>query len=459
MSPHTEKLLAQLQAEGMDAETEKLARQELEESPTEHQIESDKNTVKDWFQSIYEYNDFEQFGGMLRQYPAHVALQTLDELLDKDKQREEDGFPRRIRLGKLIKPGKGQKGEMIIVPSTTETKFYHDDSISEDGEQGATGGAGEGAEGEVLGEQPIDPQEGEEGEGQGAGEGGGASHEVGTEAFDLGKILTEKFQLPNLKDKGKKPSLTKFKYDLTDRNRGFGQLLDKKATLRRMIETNILLGRVTNEGELDTTNFLMNPKDEVYRVLSKEKDFESQAVVFFLRDYSGSMHGKPTEVVSTQHLFIYSWLIYQYKNNVETRFILHDTEAKEVEDFYTYYKSSVAGGTQVFPAFELVNKIVEEEQLARDYNIYVFHGTDGDDWDNTGKRTIKAMRFMMTYVNRIGISVVKNGWNRNAATTVERYINRSGVLQDHADLIRMDSMLASEVPETRIIEGIKKLID
>ena len=47
-------------------------------------------------------------------------------------------------------------------------------------------------------------------------------------AYDLGRILTEKFELPNLKDKGKKRSLTRYTYDLTDRHKGFGQLLDKK---------------------------------------------------------------------------------------------------------------------------------------------------------------------------------------------------------------------------------------
>jgi uncharacterized sporulation protein YeaH/YhbH (DUF444 family) len=30
---------------------------------------------------------------------------------------------------------------------------------------------------------------------------------------------------------------------------------------------------------------------------SREKDFESQAMVFFVRDYSGSMVGKTTELV------------------------------------------------------------------------------------------------------------------------------------------------------------------
>ena len=47
---------------------------------------------------------------------------------------------------------------------------------------------------------------------------------------------------------GKKRSLTRYTYDLTDRHRGFGQLLDKKATLREIVETNINLGRLPETG-------------------------------------------------------------------------------------------------------------------------------------------------------------------------------------------------------------------
>ena len=156
-------------------------------------------------------------------------------------------------------------------------------------------------------------------------------------AYDLGRILTEQFELPNLKDKGKKRSLTRYTYDLTDRHRGFGQLLDKKATLRQIVETNIALGRLEPGEQSTRRGFLIAPRDKIYRILSREKDYESQAMVFFLRDYSGSMSGKPTELVVTQHVLIYSWLLYQYARQVESRFILHDTEAKEVADFYTYY--------------------------------------------------------------------------------------------------------------------------
>jgi hypothetical protein len=70
----------------------------------------------------------------------------------------------------------------------------------------------------------------------------------------------------------------------------------------------------------------------------------------------------------------------------------------------------VAGGTQVAPAFELVNQIIETEQLDKNYNIYVFYGTDGDDWDNEGEKMIPALKKMLSYANRIGITIARNNW-------------------------------------------------
>jgi len=427
---------------------------EIEKNYKGKHIIPNKSTEKK-FLGIYDYSDFEILLNFKNDSDKNtIALKTLDELLEKDKQRETDGFPRRIRIGKYVKPSKNNNEQFV----TTEPKFYHDNAISEDNEGEPTGGSGDGDEGDVIAEQPAEPQEGE-GKGQGAGQGDGSGHDVSSDAFDLGKVLTEKFELPNLKTKGKKVSLTKFQYDLTDKNRGFGQLLDKKATIRKIIETNILLGNINPDEEINVENLVINPNDQIFRILSKEKDYESEAVVFFIRDYSGSMQGKPTEVIVTQHLFIYSWLMFQYQNNVKVRFILHDTEAKEVPDFYTYYRSMVAGGTNVSPSYELVNKIIEEEQLAKDYNIYVFHGTDGDDWEETGENAVKELKRMIATTNRIGITVAKNSWSSaDKETTVEKYISKSGIIKDNPLNIRIDSMSADNATEARIIEGIKNLV-
>jgi len=386
---------------------------------------------------------------------ASANIRSIDELLERDRQREQDGFPRKINVGRLIKPGKRGKEKVVIVPTTVEEKLLHDTSFRSE-EERSQGGSGEGEEGDVIGEQPIREQE-QAGGGSGPGQGEGDSHEMESNAYDLGRILTEKFKLPNLKDKGKKRSLTRYTYDLTDRHRGFGQLLDKKATLRKIIETNLHLGNLPDPGAVDPSRFLVAPGDKVYRVLSPEKDFESQALVFFLRDYSGSMEGPSTVLVVSQHVMIYSWLVYQYAMQVETRFILHDTQAKEVPDFYTYYNSKVAGGTQVSSAYRLVNEIVERENLTRDYNIYIFHGTDGDDWDHDGSQCLPELKKMLAYANRVGITIAQHAPEGGQRTEVENYIRTSGLLEDQPKLLRMDVM-REDADEPRVIEGIKTLI-
>ncbi len=450
-----------LQKEGLKPEQERIIKYELDLAAREGTLEHFCSDIFPYPDNIYSFNDWAMLLGVHR--PAILSLSpthSIDELLERDRQREEDGFPRKIHVGKMIKPGRHGTDKVVVVPTTVEEKLLHDQvRVNEEeegggGEEGGDGGSGEGEEGEVIGEQPVREQQNGQG---GAGQGGGEGHEIESDAYEMGRILTEQFQLPNLRDKGKKKSFTKYTYDLTDKNRGFGQVLDKKTTLKRIIQTNIGLGRIRRSEPVDTYNLMISPKDRIYRILSKEKDFESQAVVFFVRDYSGSMSGKPTELVVAQHVLIYSWLTYQYEKQVKTRFILHDTEAKEVDDFHTYYNLRVAGGTQVASAYRLVNKIVEEETLDRDYNIYVFHGTDGDDWDTSGKETLSELEKILTYASRVGITVAENGYGVSGGSEVEKYIKGSGLLESKKQLLRMDVM-SKESDEGRLIEGIRTLI-
>ena len=448
-------LRERLRSLGLDPEREARLLAELEEGRSHCCPPSDAaGTRPEGFgpESPYAWSDPALLQGLSPQVNATLAMQSLDELLARDRKREEDGFPRKIRVGRMVKPGSRGKDKVVVVPSTVEEKFYHDRVRAAEEEE--AGGTGEGEEGEVIGEQPVRP---EGGGGAGPGQGEGASHDVESSAYDLGRILTEQFQLPNLQDKGKKRSLTRFTYDLTDRHRGFGQILDKKATLRRIVQTNIELGRVPDPGAIDLPGLLVSPNDRIYRILSREKDFESQAMVFFLRDYSGSMGGKPTELVVTQHILIYSWLLYQYERQVESRFILHDTEAKEVSDFHTYSSSSVAGGTQVASAYRLVNEIVDKENLVRDYNIYIFHGTDGDDWDSDGTTTLPELKRMLSYASRVGITIARDEYNRGRKSEVEKYLKTSGLLDAKNDYLRMD-VLQSDADEKQMIESIKALI-
>ncbi len=446
-------LYQRLEAAGLTERQREIIAAEMEDCADHAPLPPEESLIP--LDDIYSVNDYTALQD-IRLSATTFNVRTLDQLIERDRLREEDGFPRKIRIGRMVRPGRNSEGKVVVVPTTVEEKFIHDNRFDQQQEgEGTGGGHGEGKEGEVIGEQPVRPQG--QGEGTGAGQGKGADHEMESNAYDLGRVLTEKFKLPNLKEKGKKRSLTRYTYDLTDKNRGFGQVLDKKATLKQVLQTNIGLENLAHAGEIDTTGLLIAPRDKVYRILSREKDYESQAMVFFVRDYSGSMAGKATELVVTQHVLIYSWLLYQYAGQVETRFILHDTEAKEVEDFHNYYNMRVAGGTQVAAAYRMVNRIVELESLERDYNIYIFHGTDGDDWDREGRETLPELKKMLRYASRIGITIAEHSYGNKGHTEVQNYLNKSGLLDQAQDLLRVDNMSEDE-SEDRIIEGIRKLI-
>ena len=400
--------------------------------------------------NFYNFNDFLNLQNMNIDYSPINHLLSIDKLVEKDNKREEDGFPRKLSFKQLIKPSKTNK--IVVVPTIVEEKLIHDNSFDSNDD---IDGSADGEEGDVIGESPIN-REGDSSGGAG-GEGNGENHEIESNAYELGKILTERFKLPNLQDKGKTRALTKYIYDLTDKNQGSGQLLDKKATLKSVIKTNIALDQIKKDKQIDPQDLIVSPKDKIYRILSREKDYESQAMVFFIRDYSGSMTKNITDIVVSLHVLLYSWIIYAYQNRVETRFILHDTGAKEVPDFNTYYNSKVAGGTLVHSAYKYVNEIVEKENLASNYNIYVFHGTDGDDWDQTGNNTIPELEKILSYVSRMGLTIIRGSNTFSDLSTMQLYLKNS-FLQKYKKEFRMD-VLNNNPEESRLIESMKKLLD
>lgn len=388
-------------------------------------------------------------------YAPTMFLESFEELLKRDEQREKDGFPKKIKIGRVLTGS----GKVVIVPYVEEEKLIHGEfepkSDQQDGGESGEGiaGHGEGEVGDVIAEQPLEGEGEGEGDDPRAGQNKG-EHGIEAEAYKIGKELSEKFQLPNLKDKGKKVPTDEYIYDLTDRHKGSGQLLDKKATLKSIVKTNVVLGRF-DKNHIDTTKFVVGPHDKIYRVLSREKVWKSQAIVFFLRDYSGSMHGEPTKAIVTQHLMIFAWLLVQYEKLVIPRFIVHDTEAEEVsvED---YFKKSAGGGTQISSGYKKINEIVEGEALARDYNIYVFQGTDGEDFDD-GKLAIPEIQKILGYVNRMGVCVLKHPYYGDQESEFEKYAKKGNILEKR-ELFRMHVMPSTDVTEEKNIEAIKALI-
>ncbi len=383
------------------------------------------------------------------------VAELFDDLLKRDEQREEDGFAKKIKIRRVL----AGRNKVVIVPFVEEEKLIHGE-FEPTGEHGQDlAGQGKGEVGEVIGRMPIQGGGGEGGDSgddpdSGAGEGEG-EHGTETDAYQLGKELSEKLRLPNLKDKGKKVPTDEYTYDLTDRHRGSGQVLDRKATLIRVVESNIALGRV-GINNIDPAKLVVGPQDKIFRVLSKEKVWKSPSEVFLLRDYSGSTEGEITEIILAQHLKLYACIVYWHEKLVTPRFILHDTVAREVTA-RVYFSATSRGGTFIPAGYQKISEIVEKENLARNKNIYVFQGTDGDDGDREGKEAIPEIQKMLGYVNRMGVSVFKTDPEGESKTIFEKYIEKGGFLDQKA-LFRMHLLPNRDVTDEENEEAIKALV-
>jgi uncharacterized sporulation protein YeaH/YhbH (DUF444 family) len=82
--------------------------------------------------------------------------------------------------------------------------------------------------------------------------------------------------------------------------------------------------------------------------------------------------------VRSESFWINTWLRHQYKG-VTTRFIVHDAEAHEVDE-HTFFHTRESGGTRISSAYQLVARMLDEEFPSAEWNVYVFHFSDGDNW-------------------------------------------------------------------------------
>ncbi|PIR70531.1 MAG: hypothetical protein COU46_00960 [Candidatus Niyogibacteria bacterium CG10_big_fil_rev_8_21_14_0_10_42_19] len=403
-----------------------------------------------------------------------VSLESMQDLLNRNKERKNDGFAPKIKFRKILTAN----NKVISVPYVDEEKLVHSQfepknielkalasDSSDETDIDETIGHGDGEVGDVIGQVPISDGggegdgdgDGQEGQGPDSGE-GEADHSLEEEVYDFGKNLTERFQLPNLKDKVKKVPTDEYTYDLTDRHKGSGQVLDKKETLKCMVKTNLILGRVDKD-HLDTGKMVVSPGDKTFRVLSRERVWKAQAVACFMRDYSGSMSGEPTRALVSQHLMIYSWLLVQYEKRVLARFFVHDYVAKEV-NAREYFSLDSFGGTLIASGYKKINETIESEGLESNYNIYVFQGTDGDDFDSQGEQALPELNKILGYASRMGVTLFKHPYYsaQNQKTTFEQYIEKGGILE-RQDVFRMHVMPSySNVSDEMNIEALKNLI-
>jgi len=222
------------------------------------------------------------------------------------------------------------------------------------------------------------------------GQGPGAHFpEVEIELRELAEILGEELELPRIQPKGKQ-RVVRSGEDYQDVSLvGPEALLRKRSAYRRALLRQLLLaapdGR-SDDGRHDQTSLplgapiIVSPIKEDKRYLYGQPESlpETNAVIVFIRDASGSMTGEKTQIIRQENYWIDLWLQTNY-DHLERIYILHDYEAQEVHE-KDFYSLSTGGGTRISSAYELCDKVLERRYPPAEWNIYSFHFSDGENW-------------------------------------------------------------------------------
>ncbi|MCH7489457.1 MAG: DUF444 family protein [Gemmatimonadetes bacterium] len=236
-----------------------------------------------------------------------------------------------------------------------------------------------------------DATAGDQTDSQGAGIGPGGTHEgrhileVEVSLDELADILGEELQLPRIEPKGKRRiSSEKDRYSGIRRT-GPESLRHFRRTYRRALRRQIMSGLY----DPDNPIIVFERRDRIYRSWKTVMSPQSNAVIIYMMDVSGSMGDEQKELVRLEAFWIDAWLRRNYQG-IESRYIVHDVRASQV-DRDTFYRLREDGGTRISSAFRCARSLIENDYIPNEWNIYLFHFSDGDNSSESDSRECCAL--------------------------------------------------------------------
>ncbi len=203
---------------------------------------------------------------------------------------------------------------------------------------------------------------------------------------ELADLLGEELELPNIQPKDK-DNITTVKYKYSGiRPTGPDSLIHRKRTYKQALKRQVMMGQYSQKNPI----IIPNRDDRRYRSWKEQILPETNAVIIYMMDVSGSMGQEQKELVRLESFWIDAWLRKQY-DGIDRRFIIHDAVAKEV-DSETFFTTRESGGTIISSAYKLCLEIIDTDYDPSAWNIYAFHFSDGDNW--SGKDTQLCMSLL-----------------------------------------------------------------
>jgi len=231
-----------------------------------------------------------------------------------------------------------------------------------------------------------------DGDGQG-GEGSNAGKDPGQHVLEaeftvdeLAQMLGEALELPRIRPKGRDELDTSSARYTGISTTGPESLRHFKRSYRHALRRLIATGAYDPQ----RPSIVLERADRRYRTPRPRPRPSANAVILYVMDVSGSMGADQKELVRAESFWLDAWIRSHYQG-CRTVYIVHDAAAKEV-DRDTFFRIRESGGTVISSAYELAIRVMAERFPVDDWNLYLFHFTDGENYSR--QDTEKCMQLL-----------------------------------------------------------------
>jgi len=249
--------------------------------------------------------------------------------------------------------------------------------------------------------------------GQGQGEPQEAGNKPGEDFYEvevtldeLAKYLFDDLELPDLEKKNSSSIMTEKIKRKGYRSKGIRARLSKKETLKNKIRRQKKAIKTGTYDPESDERYPFHEDDLKYKHIEVKKKPVTNAVIFFIMDVSGSMNKQKKFLARSFFFLLYQFIRYRY-NTVETVFISHTTDAKEVSEDDFFRKGS-SGGTFISSGLEKTIEIVDERYNPGAWNVYTFHCSDGENWSEDNEKAFSAMEKIIDMSQLSGYIQIKS---------------------------------------------------
>lgn len=268
--------------------------------------------------------------------------------------------------------------------------------------KGVATGTGSEKRGDKLGD----------GSSSGSGKAGnkGAGNNAGDDVYEteitleeLMDYIVEDLELPNLDKKKYSEIIT----ESAGRKRGYQRyginprLAKKKTVIAKMARKQGKKRALTEAGiDNEITRFPFKEEDLRYYRVKKKPKKESNAVMIFIMDVSGSMDSTK-KYLARSLFFVLSRFIKRKYNNIAFEFVSHTTVAKVVNEFEFFHKAE-SGGTYISSGINTALNLIREKYPPEMWNIYPVYASDGDNWSEDNEKAMKSVKELCNISNMFG---------------------------------------------------------